>query len=261
MPSTKVLAAIAACLVGGTAAAKVHTETITYKAGDTVLKGVLAWNDTVSGRRPGVLVVHEWWGLNQHARAQAERLARDGYVAFALDMFGNGKVATHPKDAMAFVQEATKDPAVAAARFNAGLEVLKRQPRVDPEKIAVFGYCFGGGVALNMARAGADVAAIVTFHGSLEPADGPAQPGKVKPAILVQAGGADPMVPPHAVQAFEEEMKNAGANVKVIMYPNAKHSFTNPDADKSGVEGLAYDREADRESWTAAMKFLHQVFG
>ncbi len=261
MPSTKVLAAIAACLAAGSAAAKVHTKPITYKAGDTVLKGVLAWDDAAKGKRPGVLVVHEWWGLNRHARAQAERLAKAGYVAFALDMFGNGKVATHPKDAQAFVHEATKEPGVTAARFDAGLDVLKAQPQVDASKIAAFGYCFGGGVALDMARAGADLGAIVTFHGSLKPADGPAQPGKVKPAILVQAGGADPMVPPQAVQAFEEEMKNAGANVKVITYPNAKHSFTNPEADKAGVEGLAYDRDADEKSWAEAMKFLHQVFG
>jgi dienelactone hydrolase len=261
MPSTKVLVAIAACLAGGTAAAKVRTKPITYESGGTALKGVLAWDDAAKGKRPGVVVVHEWWGLNKHARAQAERLAKAGYVAFALDMFGGGKSTTHPKDAMAFVQEATKEPGVAAARFDAGLDVLKKQPQVDPEKIAAFGYCFGGGVALNMARAGADLDAVVTFHGVLKPADGPAQPGKVKPAILVQAGGADPMVPPEQVKAFEEEMKSADANVKVVTYPNAKHGFTNPDAGKAGVEGLAYDRDADRKSWDAAIKFLHQVFG
>jgi dienelactone hydrolase len=261
MLSTKVLAALAACLAGTAAAAKVQTKPIDYKQGDTVLKGFLAWDDAAKGKRPGVLVVHEWWGMNENARAQAVRLAKAGYVGFALDMFGNGKVTTHPKDAQAFVQEAMKAPGVLAARFDAAMDVLKRQGQVDPDKIAAFGYCFGGGVALDMARAGRDLDAVVTFHGALKPTGGPAEPGKVKPAILVQAGGADPMVPKEQVQALEDEMKNAGARVEVITYPNAKHGFTNPDADKAGVEGLAYDRDADGKSWDAAIKFLRGVFG
>jgi dienelactone hydrolase len=241
--------------------AKVQSKEIEYRQGDTVLQGFLAWDDAAKGKRPGVLVVHEWWGHNAHARAQATRLAKAGYVGFALDMFGKGKVATHPKDAMAFVQEATKDPEVAAARFDAALDVLKQQPQVDPEKIGAFGYCFGGGVALEMARAGRDLDAVVTFHGSLRPGAGPAEPGKVKPAILVQTGGSDPMVTREQVQQLEDELKGAGVDVKVITYPKAKHAFTNPDADKAGMEGLAYDAQADRQSWDAAMKFVKRVFG
>jgi dienelactone hydrolase len=258
---TKLLVAVAACAAANTAMAKVQSKEIEYRQGDTVLQGFLAWDDAAKGKRPGVLVVHEWWGHNAHARAQATRLAKAGYVGFALDMFGKGKVATHPKDAMAFVQEATKDPEVAAARFDAALDVLKQQPQVDPEKIGAFGYCFGGGVALEMARAGRDLDAVVTFHGSLRPGAGPAEPGKVKPAILVQTGGSDPMVTREQVQQLEDELKGAGVDVKVITYPKAKHAFTNPDADKAGMEGLAYDAQADRQSWDAAMKFVKRVFG
>jgi dienelactone hydrolase len=258
---TKLLVAFAACAAAPTAMAKVQSKEIEYRQGDTVLQGFLAWDDAAKGKRPGVLVVHEWWGHNAHARAQATRLAKAGYVGFALDMFGKGKVATHPKDAMAFVQEATKDPEVAAARFDAALDVLKQQPQVDPEKIGAFGYCFGGGVALEMARAGRDLDAVVTFHGSLRPGAGPAEPGKVKPAILVQTGGSDPMVTREQVQQLEDELKGAGVDVKVITYPKAKHAFTNPDADKAGMEGLAYDAQADRQSWDAAMKFVKRVFG
>jgi dienelactone hydrolase len=259
--SMKLAVALAAAVLATAAAAKVQTREIAYKQGDTPLVGYLAWDDAAHGKRPGVLVVHEWWGLNEHARAQARRLAEAGYVGFALDMFGEGKVATHPKDAMAFVQAATRDPAVAAARFDAARTVLAAQPQVDASRISAFGYCFGGGVALEMARAGRDLAAVVTFHGSLKPAEGPALPGKVKPAILVQTGGADAMIPAEVVQAFEKEMKDAGAKAKVIVYPGARHSFTNPDAGKAGMDNLAYDPQADRASWDAAMKFLKQVLG
>lgn len=260
MTPSKIAAALAACLVATTAAAKVQTKEIEYQQGDTVLQGYLAWDDQAKGKRPGVLVIHEWWGHNQHARNQAEKLARAGYVAFAVDMYGKGKLATHPKDAMAFMEEATKDPQVVAARFDAGMDVLKQQPQVDPEKTAAFGYCFGGGVALNMARAGRDLDAVVTFHASLQPVGEPARQGEVKPAILVLTGGKDPMIPPEQVKKFQEEMKDAGANVKVVVYPDAQHSFTNPAADKAGVEGLKYDKQADQKSWDAAMKFLKGVF-
>jgi dienelactone hydrolase len=260
MTTTKLAAALAACALATAAHAKIQTKVIDYEQGDTVLQGFLAWDDAAKGKRPGVLVVHEWWGHNRHARNQAVRAAKGGYVGFALDMYGKGKVAQHPADAQAFVKEATKDPETVKARFDAALAVLKQQPQVDPEKIAVFGYCFGGGVALNMARAGEDLDAVVTFHGSLAPVGGPAQQGKVKAAILVFTGGADPMIPKEQVLAFEHEMEDAGVKAKVVTYPGVKHSFTNPDAGKTGMEGLAYDAKADRASWNAAMTFLKQAF-
>lgn len=259
--STKTLAALVACAVAVGAQAKVKTKQIEYKQGDTVLQGFVAWDDAAKGKRPGVLVVHEWWGHNQHARNQAIRLAQAGYVGFALDMYGKGKVTTHPQDAKAFVAEATKDAQVLTARFDAALDQLKKQPQVDAEKIGVVGYCFGGGVALSMARAGEDLDGVATFHASLAPFGQPAQQGKVKAHILVQTGGADPNIPKTAVEAFEKEMKDAGVDAQVIVYPNAKHSFTNPDADKAGMPALAYDAHADEESWAQAVKFFRKVFG
>ena len=243
------------------ARAEVQTKEVAYSAGDSAMQGFLAWDDALPGKRPGVLVIHEWWGHNQHARNQAIRLAKAGYVAFALDMFGKGKVTTHPADAQAFVAEATSDPARLQARFTAGLDQLRHDPRVDAAKIAVIGYCFGGTVALNMARAGADVAAVITLHAGLR-LSVPAEPGKIKARkILVLTGGADPMVTTEQLAAFEKEMKAAGANVEVISYPGAKHAFTNPDADKAGVPALGYDADADQKSWQAVLKVLKEVFG
>src|SRR5438034_1038219 len=240
--------------------AKVKTREIEYRQDGTVLQGFIAWDDAQRGKRPGVLVVHEWWGHNEHARNQARRLAEAGYVGFALDMFGKGKVTTHPQDAQAFVSELTKDPAVVAARFNAALEQLKRDPHVDPQRIAAIGYCFGGAVVLDMARAGADLTAVVTFHGALATKT-PAQPGKVKARVLVLAGGADPFVPPEQVEAFRQEMRAAGAQFEVVTFPGAKHGFTNPDAGKFGMDALAYNADADRESWAALLKLFKDVWG
>lgn len=254
------LAIVPSLLLASAAPAAVQTRVVDYEAGGTPLQGMIAWNDATAGKRPGVLVIHEWWGHNPHARKQAERLAEAGYVAFALDMFGKGKVTTHPADAKAFVAEATSDPARLRARFDAALAVLKQDPRVDPEKIAVVGYCFGGTVALNMARAGADVDAVIALHAGLK-LSVPAEPGKVKARILVLTGGADPMVPPEQVQAFEQEMRAAGANVEVVTYPDAKHGFTNPDADKAGIPAVGYDAKADQESWQQLTGLLKEVFG
>ena len=239
---------------------KVKTRELEYRQDGTVLQGFIAWDDAGRGKRPGVLVVHEWWGHNEHARNQARRLAEAGYVGFALDMFGKGKVTTHPQEAQAFVSEVTKDPAVLAARFNAALDQLKRDPHVDPRRIAAIGYCFGGAVVLDMARAGADLAAVVTFHGALATKT-PAQPGKVKARVLVLAGDADPFVPPEQVEAFRREMQAAGARFEVVTFPGAKHGFTNPDAGKFGMDALAYNADADRESWAAMLKLFKEVWG
>ena len=237
----------------------IKTREIEYRQGDTVLQGFVAWDDALPGKRPGVLVVHEWWGHNEHARNQARRLAEAGYLGFALDMYGKGRVTTHPQEAQAFAAEATKDPAVVAARFNSALEQLKQDPHVDPTRIAAIGYCFGGAVALDMARAGADLAAVATLHGALATKT-PAQPGKVKAKILVLTGGADPFVPPEQVASFEQEMKTAGAQFRVVTYPGAKHGFTNPNAAQYGMSQLAYDPDADRKSWAELVTFLNEVF-
>ncbi len=262
MTRTTVTIVAAALAIAGAARAEVKTQEIEYRQGDTVLKGFLAYDDAAKGKRPGILVVHEWWGNNAHARNAATKLAKAGYVGFALDMFGEGKSTTHPEDAKAFVAEATKDPAVKKARFEAALEQLVAQPQVDREKVGVIGYCFGGGVALDMAREGEPLKALATFHGSLARSSEPAKEGSFGPrSILVQTGGADPMVPKEQVAALEKEMKAAGVKARVITYPGAKHGFTNPDADKAGMAGLAYDAKADRRSWDELLKYLKAVFG
>ncbi len=252
------IALAAAVLVQAPPGARVQTREIEYRQGDTVLKGFIAWDDAVAGKRPGVLVVHEWWGLNDHARNQARRLAEAGYVGFALDMYGNGKGTTHPQEAQAFVAEVTKDPAVGAARFNAALAQLKQDPHVDTTRIAGAGYCFGGAVVLGMARGGADLDAVVTFHGALA-TQTPAPPGAVKARILVLTGAADPFVPPEQVEAFKKEMQAAGVRFQVVSYPGAKHGFTNPDAGSYGMSQLAYNAAADRESWAAMLKLFREV--
>lgn len=240
--------------------AAVQTKEIDYRQGETPLQGFLAWDDASKSPRPGVLVVHEWWGHNEHARQQARRLAEAGYVGFALDLFGKGKVTTHPKDAETFLTEAAKDPAALIARFNAALDLLKRDPKVDPQKIGAIGYCFGGGVVLDQARSGADLDAVASFHGMLG-SKTPARKGQVKARILVLTGADDPMAPPQQVEAFRNEMTAAGAKFDVVSYPGARHGFTNPQADKAGMDALAYNAEADKKSWAAFLAMLKQVFG
>jgi len=259
MRSTTLFAALAATMAAiPTARAEVETREIEYRQGETPLQGFLAWDAAAKGKRPGVVVIHEWWGQNQHARNQAIRLAKEGYVAFALDMYGKGKVTTHPEDAQAFVAEATKDPQVMAARFDAAMKVLEAQPQVDAARLAAIGYCFGGHVALSMASIRPDLKAVATFHAGIPPPE-KIPPGSVKPRILILTGGADPMVPAARIQAFEKEMKAAGARIEVVTYPGAKHSFTNPDAGKAGMEGLAYDAAADRKSWAAMVTMFRQA--
>jgi dienelactone hydrolase len=240
--------------------AEVQTKEVSYKQGETELGGFFAWDSAAKGKQPGVIVVHEWWGHNEHARNQAIRLAKAGYVGFALDMYGKGKLTTHPADAQAFATEATKDPQVVKARFLAALDVLKQDPHVDPERVAAIGYCFGGGIVLAMARQGVDLDAVVSFHGSIATQQ-PAAPGAVKARLLVLNGEDDGMVTAEQIAAFKKEMTAADAKFEFVNLPHAKHSFTNPDADKVGMPALAYNADADKASWDAMLKLFAEVFG
>lgn len=201
--------AFLACLllaISGWSQAAIKTQEIPYKSSDgTQLIGYYAYDDSLKGVRPGVVVVHEWWGLNDYAKRRARDLAALGYSALAIDMYGEGKNTEHPKDAMAFMQAALKDSAAASARFNAGLALLKQQPQTDPNKLAAIGYCFGGKVVLDAARQGVPLAGVVSFHGALVTST-PASPGSIKAKILVEHGALDSMVTADNVNAFKAEM-------------------------------------------------------
>lgn len=237
----------------------IQTREIEYRAGNTVLHGFIAWDSAKAGKRPGILVVHEWWGLTDHIREQARKLAEAGYVGFAIDMYGDGKHTAHPDTAQQFMNQAMQDQAALAARFAAAREELLKNPHVDPDKIGAIGYCFGGAVVLGQARAGADLDAVVTFHGALIP--GKVDSGAVKGRVLVLTGADDPMVPQTAVENFRKEMTAAGAKFEIVTYPGAKHSFTNPRADSVGMPQLAYNADAAQKSWAAMLALFKEVWG
>lgn len=242
----------------GVARAEVVGKEVDYSSGDTRMKGYIAYDDAYQGKRPGVLVVHEWWGHNAYARHRAGMLAKLGYTALAVDMYGDGKVAQHPDEAGKFAAEVSKNMPLAKARFEAAIALLRAQDTVDAKTLAAIGYCFGGGVVLNMARQGEPLKAVVSFHGALG-TDTPAQAGRVKSHILIFSGEDDPMIGADKVAAFRQEMKAAGADFHVVTYPGVKHSFTNPDADELGKRyklPLAYDAAADHDSWQQATDFL-----
>jgi dienelactone hydrolase len=241
---------------------KIVGKTVEYSAQGVVMKGYLAYDEAVKGKRPGVLVVHEWWGLNDYARMRARMVAELGYTALAVDMYGEGKQAMHPDDAKKFSSELMKNFDDAKGRFLAAMEFLKQQPSVDPNRIAAIGYCMGGGVVLNMARQGVDLKGVASFHGSLT-AVKPAQPGSVKAKVLVLHGADDKFIPPEQIEAFKEEMKSAGVDFRFISYVGAVHSFTNPDADELGKKynmPIAYNAQADKKSWDELKKFLSMIF-
>ena len=253
---------IASILVSASASAKVITRNVDYKHDGTVMKGMIAYDDAIKGKRPGVIVVHEWWGLNSYARSRARQLAKLGYTAFAIDMYGNGKIATHPKDAGAFAGEISKNLPLAKARFEAAMTTLKHDKTVDPDKIAAIGYCFGGGIVLQMARMGEDLKGVASFHGSLA-SNIPVEKGKVKAAILVFNGEADPFTTPEQLATFEHNMSAADVNYKVYNYKGAKHSFTNPGSTALGKKfnlPLAYNAHADKDSWAKMQTFFKEIF-
>ena len=241
---------------------RVQSEEVAYSSGDTTLRGYLAWDSNQQGERPGVLVVHEWWGHDDHARTRARQLAELGYTALAVDMYGDGKQADHPDDAGAFSSAVMQDLAAAQARFEAAHALLDAHPTTDASRTGAIGYCFGGGVVLHMARVGADLQAVASFHGSLGSMHTP-EPGSVKAKILVAHGAADPFVPEEQVGAFKKEMDAAGADYRFEAYEGALHSFTNPGADAKGEEfglPLKYDAEADRQSWQAMQELFAEAF-
>ena len=241
------------------AQAAVRTETVEYHDGETVLEGHLAYDDASQIPRPGVLVVHEWKGLNDYAKKRAEQLAGLGYVALAVDMYGKGVRAQTHDEAAKLSGVYRNDRPLMRRRILAGLEELKRHPQADPGRIAAIGYCFGGLTVLELARSGADVAGVVTFHGALSNPN-PEDARNIKGKVLVLHGADDKFVSPEEVDAFKKEMDAAGADYTFIAYPGAVHGFTVPSAGNDPSAGMAYNAEADRKSWEAMREFFSQLF-
>ncbi len=241
------------------AQADLHKEVVEYKHGDTVLEGYLAYDDSTKGKRPGVLIIHQWMGLGPYEKMRAEQLARLGYVAFAADMYGKG---VRPKDRQEAAAQAgiyRADRQLMRARANAGLQELKRCELVDAKRIAAIGYCFGGGAVLELARSGADIAGVVSFHGNLDTPD-PSDAKNIKAKVLVLHGGDDPHVPQSQVIGFWDEMRNAGVDWQMVIYGGAVHAFTDPSAGDDPSTGVAYNEKADKRSWEAMKSFFAEIF-
>jgi dienelactone hydrolase len=256
--------ALVAVSLSAAAQAAVKEEAVTYKDGDTTMKGFVVYDDAKKGKRPGVVVVHEWWGITKHVRGEARRLARQGYTAFVADMYGDAKTADNPKDAGALSGAVRKNPGVMQSRFNAAKDRLAKHATVDPKRIGAIGFCFGGSVVLDMARAGADLAGVAAFHAGPTPSGPTAEAGKVKARVLVLNGADDPFIKPDAVEAFKKEMEAAKVDYRYVNYPGAVHAFTNPEATAAGKKfklPLAYNEKADKESKAEARKFFAGVFG
>lgn len=249
---------LAAMLTSVGVRAKVVTLDVPYKDGGISLEGFLAYDDALKGPRPGVLVVHDWMGIGAETKRRCEMLARLGYVAFAADVYGAG---IRPKDAKEAGQQAMKykgDRALYRHRLNLSLEMLRKDPRVDPKRLAAIGYCFGGTGVLELARSGADIRGVASFHGgldSLHPEDARA----IKAKVLVLHGADDPTMSAADVAAFQEELRKAGVDWQMIVYGGAVHAFTNPGAGSDNSKGAAYNERADRRSWEAMKAFFEEI--
>lgn len=260
----RLLALLLLTLAAGIAnGADVRGEEVSYTDNGTTLKGYLAYDASASGPRPGVLVIHEWWGHNEHARQQARRLAELGYTALAVDMFGDGQVADHPEDAGKFAGAIRQNRDLMVQRFQAAEKFLREHAMADSGQIAAVGYCFGGSVALEMARAGADLRAVAAFHAGLA-TQNPARAGQVNARVLVLHGNEDPMVPGEQVEGFRQEMEAAGVDYRFVGYDGATHAFTNPAADEAARKfgmPVGYNAEADEASFAELERFLAETFG
>jgi len=239
--------------------AQFQTKTIEYHHGDTVLEGHLAYDPALTGKRPGVLIVHQWKGLGDYEKKRAEQLAKLGYNVFAVDIYGKG---VRPKDAKEAAAEAGKykgNRVLLRERVRAGLEVLQKHELTDPKRIAALGYCFGGTTAIELARSGAGIAGAVSFHGGLDSPD-PSAGKNIKCKVLALHGADDPFVSAKDVAAFEDEMRSGGVDWQLVKYGGAVHSFTDPSAGNDNSKGAAYNERADQRSWEAMKQFFAELF-
>jgi dienelactone hydrolase len=241
-----------------TAQAQVKTQTVEYKDGDTVLEGFVAWNETKKNA-PGVLIVHQWTGLTEYEQGRAKQLAELGYVAFALDIYGKGIRPSAMPDAAKESSKYKADRTLYRRRLNLGLEQLKKSPHVNPSQTAAIGYCFGGTGVLELARSGAQVNGVVSFHGGLD-SPSPDDGKRIKTKILICHGADDPFVPESDIQAMRKEFSDADVDWQMISYSEAVHSFTQPMAGSDKTRGAAYQEKADKRSWKAMLSFFAELF-
>ncbi len=248
-----------ATLLAPMALAGIKSKTVEYKQGDVTLEGYMAWDDAVKGKRPGVLLIHDWMGVGDYAKSRADQLAGLGYVAFAADIYGKGVRPKSPQEAGEQAGKYKSDRKLFRARAAAGLDELRRSELVDPKRIAAIGYCFGGTGVIELARSGADIAGVVSFHGGLDsptPADGK----NIKAKVLALHGADDPFVPAADIAAFEDELRKADVDWQLVAYGGAVHSFSRPDAGNDNSKGAAYNERADRRSWQAMKDFFAEIF-
>ncbi|HSS29158.1 MAG TPA: dienelactone hydrolase family protein [Usitatibacter sp.] len=253
--SIRILAAAAcAALLSLPAAAAVQTKEISYEQGGKTMKGYLAWDDAHKGARPGVLVVHEWWGLNDYTKMRTRQLAEMGYVAFAADMFGDGATTRDPKQAQAWYSSVADAQGLMAARSKAGLDILRQQKGVDTKHLAAIGFCFGGTTVLRLAYSGEPLDAVVSFHGGLvAPSDAEAK--AMKTHLLVLHGNEDHFIKPETIESLKKTLDANNVDWYMVTYAHAVHAFTNPDADSFKIPGIGYNKEAATRSWDEMQRF------
>ena len=255
-----IMAAINTSFGDKTTGSKIKEENISYTVDGTVYKGFVAYDENLKGKRPAVLVVHEWWGLNEYPKMRATQLAKLGYIALAVDMFGDGKVAANPTEAQAYTAAFYSNPKLSKTLVDAAVAKIKEFKETDPKTILAIGYCFGGSVVLNAAKMGTDFKGVVSFHGGLKGV--PADKDLLKAKILVCHGGSDKFVSQDDVAMFKHQMDSIGAKYTFIAYPNATHAFTNPKSTENGKKfnmPIEYNKTADMNSWNDMKKFFKSL--
>jgi len=254
------MAALSSAFGEKTSGSKIKEENITYTVGGKVYKGFVAYDENLKGKRPGILVVHEWWGLTDYPKMRAKKLAELGYIALAVDMFGNGKTAVNPTEAQAYTAPFYGDPQLSKTLLNTALSKIKEYKQTDTHRVYAIGYCFGGAVVLNYAKLGGDVKAVVSFHGGLKGV--PADKDLLKAKILVCNGGSDKFVPEADITTFKHQLDSIGAVYSFISYPGAIHAFSNPAATELGKKfsmAIEYNKDADVNSWNDMKKFFNTL--